>query len=1299
MPSTDAAFGAREARSGDEGKKVEIDEHLHHQPQLPLGDLGDGPDTHLSLHRCNQDVRVLTQRVRRASPSLTSLDLSRAESDETDLEQLYEGLQSATSLERLDLSFNRVSAAAALKLAETLSQLTRLTHLDMSGIRAGWSGSHLPALFEAIPSMASLTSLDLSYCDLDVLLVGDLCDAIGGVDGISTNLPLLTHFNVAHCGMGSSALIQLLDRLSTLPSLESINLAHNFADAACARQIGCLLIHSPSIHILNVADNDFGCDGILSLCDALSTRRDMTVLNMSGMVLDTLAVIALGDILPTWTGLNTLCLSYHTLYDDVASTSVVRRDSGDESVSSIDSEFAGFAIAEEEYKMPEGWNQQDARGRSASSDEEGDEYGARGYHHGDAVNEQEADKKKDNKYAAAARAAFWKALSGIQRSVSRVQILQLRIKKGDVDPLAAMLSSFPHLSNVVVRAREDGDTGLMFTHNEAGEVCGVEISALFRSTSSFQHVYSALRPLAHLESLEIHGLSHQGIDAGALSDLISQHETPLAQNAAAKKITPLSSLCVSGLEWDETDAICRLLSTLPVSLLRLDLGYLHENLCEATAQAIACLPNLVAIRIIPLPSALARAAEEAPAEHLRESPVSVLLSACGRVELLEELDVSSVSGEVNVFSVLNSLHTSCPVRVKMEVPNHLQTFFHHVTQDPEVRDALSCLRNAALEPDFIARARTVTAVFSGFPHAVTSSLVDVRIARFLLSKEAASLACSSGSDRSSSSSPLSSAINIDLTRRHQLLVRLQEEISPLRASWLEETLSWMEKGFEAECSRLGLELENTAGDSTAIEAVVNSFLSLPHSLARLSCIERLRAASRLSSDELLALTGAFHNIVHETDRKSEEEELDESAAEEEEEEEKVKPRKSPNNVPRAEGEEQGDPLSSILADLSRCRDPKAVLARAIVQVLSIAWSSRSEWKGVDEVVHVMNASQRARVHFHDCQHALRRSLIDPPHSSKLVKQKVAVVVGPLGDDINNKAVPDQPVERIEDDDENWVPDIKEKEREEDISAAAAREALMKSQLFARENAKIQCRNSYYALQGQVASMRSRITSVLRSAEEVVSVADRGRLEVHARSGLPNTDTALELARDAMQDVISWHIDVMETRKSSRRKATAAFEALRAAFIRRNDLSVRIFAALPNAECDSDLSPRSCIIHDLAVYGAHVAFERAAESHRNATSQYWTSFPFSKVSFAVSSVVRLALCLQYNLKDRLADEEKLARQQLKQLCVSSRSLRVTVEEELIPRYDLYSERLTEVRTFFFFFFFFRQWSFLYSLHRL
>lgn len=214
---------------------------------------------------------------------LTALDASGAFFEDVDRGDLAESLRRLTLLEDLALARIPLLYDSTEALHGSLSRLTRLRRLDVSGTSlGGLQGT--AALFESLRSLTGLEELDVR-CALLNFRRAEAIEAARGALGALTRLrelnlcgnrlgthqagspvfalpplPRLAWLDVSACRLGDRGGVALAQAIAGLPSLRTLRAAENAMGPAAGRSLLEALSSSPRLVGVDVASNGLGWD-------------------------------------------------------------------------------------------------------------------------------------------------------------------------------------------------------------------------------------------------------------------------------------------------------------------------------------------------------------------------------------------------------------------------------------------------------------------------------------------------------------------------------------------------------------------------------------------------------------------------------------------------------------------------------------------------------------------------------------------------------------------------------------------------------------------------------------------------------------------------------------------------------------------------------------------------------------------------------------------------------------------------------------------------------------------------------
>eukprot|EP00873_Tetraselmis_striata_P022615 jgi/Tetstr1/442879/TSEL_030942.t1 len=250
---------------------------------------------------------------------LTNLDLTGNGIGDSGLEALTKGLlKKATALRGLSLAGNGITAAMAqaamLALAEHQSGLQKL---DLSGNSFGMEES--VSLVETLSKISSLSEVNLSGNSIGPSGAEAVKLLLQNSNGSHVRLECV---NLAFNGIGDQGAHLMADALMTNPCVKELDLEGN---GICDQGVAALahaLLENASLTKLNLAGNELGEEGLQALLGVLASNRTLAELNLRGTGIDAAAVIALAESLKTNTSLQSLDLSGNAIQSADAAAAV-----------------------------------------------------------------------------------------------------------------------------------------------------------------------------------------------------------------------------------------------------------------------------------------------------------------------------------------------------------------------------------------------------------------------------------------------------------------------------------------------------------------------------------------------------------------------------------------------------------------------------------------------------------------------------------------------------------------------------------------------------------------------------------------------------------------------------------------------------------------------------------------------------------------------------------------------------------------------------------------------------------------
>ena len=203
--------------------------------------------------------------------SLTEVDLSSAEIQNSGAAVISVVLEKNSSLTHLDLSFNLFDGVVP-SLSKALKANFSLTSLNLKGNSVGEDGAS--SLSKALKANSSLTDLNLSHNR-----IGD-----AGASFLSQALKAnssLTDLNLSINSIGDAGASSLSKALKANFSMTDLNLSCNRIGNAGASSLSKALKENSSLVVLGLTDNFIGDTGASCLSKALKANFSLTDLNLS----------------------------------------------------------------------------------------------------------------------------------------------------------------------------------------------------------------------------------------------------------------------------------------------------------------------------------------------------------------------------------------------------------------------------------------------------------------------------------------------------------------------------------------------------------------------------------------------------------------------------------------------------------------------------------------------------------------------------------------------------------------------------------------------------------------------------------------------------------------------------------------------------------------------------------------------------------------------------------------------------------------------------------------------------------
>ena len=204
--------------------------------------------------------------------SLTELDLSFNDIDDTGAKSLSQAHTVNSSLTSLDLCSNRIGDAGAKSLSHALTLNSNLTSLSLRGNNIGDTGAE--SLSQALTVNSSLTDLDLRRNRIGYNGAASFSKALKRNSS-------LTSLDLSENSVGATGAKHLSQALKVNSSLTNLDLRGNSIGDTGAAPFSKALTENSSLTTLGLSCNSIGDTGAESLSQALKEKLSLTYLNLS----------------------------------------------------------------------------------------------------------------------------------------------------------------------------------------------------------------------------------------------------------------------------------------------------------------------------------------------------------------------------------------------------------------------------------------------------------------------------------------------------------------------------------------------------------------------------------------------------------------------------------------------------------------------------------------------------------------------------------------------------------------------------------------------------------------------------------------------------------------------------------------------------------------------------------------------------------------------------------------------------------------------------------------------------------
>jgi Ran GTPase-activating protein (RanGAP) involved in mRNA processing and transport len=268
--------------------------------------------TKLTLHRFDLgwfDARLLRMTLCKMS-SLHTLVLKRNELGSARLASLAPALYHNTSIQVLDLSWNKLDdVKSARLLSDILFRNKTITSLDLSGNKFGYTAGAVDCIAEGLSGNSTLLEIHFSCCELWDAGAFTLAEKLGSQK--STTLQKLTLDNNTITSTGLRVLLETMAHRSK--RITELDLQNNpIGDEGAsllARSLGNNAL--PNLTRLSLVECGIGDDGFIALVSALEQNNSLLRLNLRGNFgFSKRPFLALAESLPEIEGLQRIDLNW-----------------------------------------------------------------------------------------------------------------------------------------------------------------------------------------------------------------------------------------------------------------------------------------------------------------------------------------------------------------------------------------------------------------------------------------------------------------------------------------------------------------------------------------------------------------------------------------------------------------------------------------------------------------------------------------------------------------------------------------------------------------------------------------------------------------------------------------------------------------------------------------------------------------------------------------------------------------------------------------------------------------------------
>ena len=242
--------------------------------------------------------------------SLTELNLSYYSMIPNNaLVDIIQGIMQVYTLQKLNISNNKISDDGAIAFSECLKTNTTLIELDMSSNNITCKGASVIA--EAIQVNTALQKLNISHNEIS----DDGAIAFIGCLETNTTLIELESGNNITCKVASV----IAEAIQVNTALQKLNISHNeISDDGAIAFSECLKTNTTLIE-LDMSWNNITCKGASVIVEAIQVNTALQKLNISKTEISDDGVIAFSECLKTNTTLIELDMSWNNITCKVAS--------------------------------------------------------------------------------------------------------------------------------------------------------------------------------------------------------------------------------------------------------------------------------------------------------------------------------------------------------------------------------------------------------------------------------------------------------------------------------------------------------------------------------------------------------------------------------------------------------------------------------------------------------------------------------------------------------------------------------------------------------------------------------------------------------------------------------------------------------------------------------------------------------------------------------------------------------------------------------------------------------------------